>query len=456
MLVLTSFVLNLLVHGGCPSCVPSLCATIVRADTGASVDTTSLRLTPALLTQVTQVLAEIRRHPTQVTAAEHDSTYVAHFFMHVGEFAGLPADPTKPGDSATVFDWGAVAARNPAVAAAFTHAHLAPARYLPVLRALTNAEATDTLQLALEGMLDDPVLPADSTTLVWRNVAFLRTHRPAIDALGIAISKSTFEYNDTDKIHFLDTVALARHLPRLREVTDPSAGFPLGFLDSSEAPGGAARVQAPPLRILFVGNSLTYFNEMPRLFSTLAAAGLHRRVVVGLVSLGSASPYVLWTFTDVTQVMAAMPWDAIVVQMKPRSGNTRANFERYARLFTQAATAHHARTVLWTEYAGLNTAGDVQATIDTSLASAARTAGATVAPVSAAWAAVRQANDATWRALYYSDDVHPSALGSYLLSLVMYRTLTGHSPVGLPAGAGTVVMPDSSASLLQHAISDHP
>jgi hypothetical protein len=37
---------------------------------------------------------------------------------------------------------------------------------------------------------------------------------------------------------------------------------------------GAA--QAPAMRVLFIGNSYTYFNDLPTIFRKLAAAGGHR------------------------------------------------------------------------------------------------------------------------------------------------------------------------------------
>ena len=427
-----------------------------RPDTNSSIDTTTILLTNELLTRMERLMMHMRQGPETLRELMADTANYARVPHVVGPFVGANVGTATTSRRDTVFDLGAAAARIPAVAAAFQGARLKPSQYLAFAKALLSAESTDTMQVLLIGMLDTYVGPTDTNNTIWRNVRFLRTHRSAIDTLGIPLPASRLRLNGGRITHFLDTTALARHVVRFQspidtlDATDP---FPLhGFLDSTEAPGSVA---GPPLRVLFIGNSLTYFNAMPRMFSHIAAPALRRRVVVGMVTLPGASPLMLWATTDVSQVIVDLPWDVVVVQLRPNGANTHAMFMHYGRLYTQAILAHHAKPILWTQWAGLETEPDAQQQLNATLDSAAAQAGATVAPIPEAWAAVQRADAGLWQSLFYPNaGDHPSALGSYLGSLVLYRTITGQSPVGLTRAIGTdAPVSDSTARVLQQAAS---
>lgn len=425
-----------------------------RADTSIATDTVPPVLTLDLLTRVQRFLEQWKREPPAVHALAHDSANCAHFVVQRGTFPGqFAALGGRTTLTAAVVDFGAVAAKSPAVAEDFRRAHLAPGRYLPFIKALTFAEATDTIQVSIDGMeMADDALP--SSDVIWQNVGFLEAHQNAVDALGLALPKEGLRLSGAGRRTFLDTAALATHRVRIREIAG-NDGFSIGFLDSTEAPGGMPGGPAPrPLRVLFLGNSLTYYNAMPRMFGTLAAQGLRRRVVVGLVSLPGASSYVLWEGTDVRQIIARLPWDYLVVQLKPIGAPTRRDFQRYARLFTQQAAAYHARAVVWTQFRAPDTQVAEQVTLDTTLAAVAKAAGAGLAPIPAVWETVQQASDSTWRGLYFNlatGNTHPSPMGSYLMALVFYRAITGQSPVGLAPHAGAATLSEREAALLQRA-----
>ena len=410
----------------------------------ASASTTPLLLTPELLTQVGNCLAALHQHPELMQRLAHDTIHRVRFPIQYATFPIVGSD-TMATDTAVVLDYGAVAAMDPAIHAAFTRAGLDPVRYLPFVKALTFAAATDTLQLALEGSQDGAVVVDDTTTTMWRNVEFFRAHRAAIAALGIAIPKFTAWAQGNPYLAFLDTTPRP-HIRALAGVnaTD-TAEFPIGYLDSTEAPGAVGAHRLPPLRVLFVGNSLTYYNEMPRMFSRMAAPALHRRVVVGLVSIPAATLFELWEMTDLRQVIAHLPWDYIVVQCRPQASRLREAFTQYATVFAQAAARRHAQVAVWTEYGAANGEPGM---FDPDLMAAAAAAHARFIPVAAAWGAVKQ-RDIELHSELINGDGHPSVFGSYLIALLTYHVLTGHSPVGLPAAVGRDTIPAADALRLQ-------
>jgi hypothetical protein len=243
---------------------------------------------------------------------------------------------------------------------------------------------------------------------------------------------------------FLDTTH-AGH-PGIKEVK--MLDVSISFLDSADVPGSTGA----PLRVLFIGNSLTFGNAMPRMFAQLAAAALHRKVIVGLAAIPGGAAWMLWQMTDVQQVIRRLPWDDVVLQMRPMALHDAMNLNRDAKQYAEAITAQHAKMVIWGQGRGPRATLAVQAALDSGFAGAAAVVGATLASIPAAMEAVHEADTTLWHRLFYSEtNPHPSVLGSYLQSLVIYQAITGQSPVGLPHTAGTVAVPDRDAELLQRA-----
>ncbi|EOD23357.1 hypothetical protein EMIHUDRAFT_254981, partial [Emiliania huxleyi CCMP1516] len=69
-----------------------------------------------------------------------------------------------------------------------------------------------------------------------------------------------------------------------------------------------------------------------------------------------------------------------------------------------------------------------------------------IAPVGSAFELVYGADRDLWYRLYDRDATHPSALGTYLAAIVVYASITGLSPDGLPSALG---ISGAEAELLQ-------
>lgn len=211
--------------------------------------------------------------------------------------------------------------------------------------------------------------------------------------------------------------------------------------------GGVAKpapAPARPLRVLFIGNSFTYFNNLPALVEGLAAVTATdgaRRVTTRMVAPGGAGLERHWNDPSVHQALATGDWDYVVLQEqsmlnarylvngKPRVVHPEGFF-RYARLFGQEIHKTRAKIVLYLTWARRDAPPEDQAMLNHAYAEMARELGATLAPVGLAWQAVRKERPDL--DLYYEDGSHPSPAGSYLAAAVLHATLLGRNPLGLP------------------------
>ena len=257
-------------------------------------------------------------------------------------------------------------------------------------------------------------------------------------------------------IQFVDTTPAGRGATIRTHFS--SGGHPISLLDSVGAPAGASPAAGSgPLRVLFIGNSLTYYNAMARMFAALAAAGLRRPVVVGVAAYPGASMGVLWQYTDAREAIRRFAWDYVVMQARPAAFDDSVALIEDAQRFHQEIGARKARTVIWGQYRAGGTGSEAQAALNSGIAAAARAMGAVVARVPEAWEAVRQADTTVWRRLFVREsDAHPSPLGSYLIALAADRAIAGPSPVGLPRAAGAAPFSMRDVDLLQRAAGSSP
>jgi hypothetical protein len=206
------------------------------------------------------------------------------------------------------------------------------------------------------------------------------------------------------------------------------------------------------LEILFVGNSYTYYNDLPLLFENLAVSG-GKPVLVDNSSFGS---YRLATHClDVTTrgKINSRSWDYVVLQ--EQSQYPVIDYWRYNSMYPSARFldslitlqgSHTAFYMTWgRKYGGQQTSGGYSSPVFTdffhmqdSLRSAyvgiANELAALVAPVGMAWGLARTLNPAV--DLWQSDNSHPTLKGSYLAACVFYAVFFNESPVGLDYTGG--------------------
>jgi len=119
----------------------------------------------------------------------------------------------------------------------------------------------------------------------------------------------------------------------------------------------------------------------------------------------------------------------------------------YVRRFAEEASKVGARTAVFMVWPSKARSRDFDA-VSESYVLAARDVDGVLMPAGDAWREVWLQDPAT--ALYGSDDFHPSALGSYVAALTIWRALSGASVIGLP---GSSSISSSMLPLLQTAVS---
>jgi len=195
---------------------------------------------------------------------------------------------------------------------------------------------------------------------------------------------------------------------------------------------GQAQQAAPPreLRVLFIGNSFTYFNDMPAIVEALAASQ-KKRLVHQSVVFPNFSLQDHWEKGDAERAIASGKWDFVVLQQGPSAlEESRRSLLDYTRRFAKLIRDAGATPALYMVWPSKARFGDFDRVVE-SYALAAREVQGIILPVGAAW-------QEAWKLdaklpLYGEDQFHPSPTGSYLAALVIYQKLFGDSPPGPPA-----------------------
>lgn len=207
------------------------------------------------------------------------------------------------------------------------------------------------------------------------------------------------------------------------------------------------------IRILFIGNSYTFANDLPAMLAKLSVAGRQRRIVHAVEAPGGCTFEQHVAEGRAAAAIAADRWDYVVLQeqsVMPVSDPART-LEFGGRL-DRAARAAGAHTLFFQTWAR---AGEpaMQDGLTATYAELARRAvpaaeggpGGTVVAAGEAWRLAGERHPAV--PLHVADGSHPTPAGTYLAACVFYAVIHGESPVGLPgrcAGLG-----DAAARRLQ-------
>jgi hypothetical protein len=221
----------------------------------------------------------------------------------------------------------------------------------------------------------------------------------------------------------------------------------------------ASQGPAPARHILFVGNSYTYWNELPRMVRALADSAGHPEITIESITAPGVSLEDHWNEGPARSKIAAGGWEIVVLQQGPSSQpEGRRLLREYVSKFSQEIHRVGGRPALYMVWPSRERSGDFDG-VRESYTAAATLVGGLLFPASEAWRAAWR-RDSTL-ALYSGDNLHPSRLGSYLTALVMVAELLGQPPEGLVSGitidgpAGyTLVVPEPVARLLKGAAAE--
>jgi hypothetical protein len=199
----------------------------------------------------------------------------------------------------------------------------------------------------------------------------------------------------------------------------------------SDAPAPHEQSSSPQqLRALFIGNSFTYVNDLPRLTETLAASAKEARLLeTRMVAVGGASLESHWDDGAALTAIKQGQWDYVVLQEQSALPVSNPKLmHQYARLFDAEIKKAGARTIFFLTWARQDRP-EAQAGITEAYTAIAKELGAIIAPIGLAWQ--RALKEKGGLRLYDEDQLHASPAGTYMAACVFYAVLYGKSPEGL-------------------------
>lgn len=205
-------------------------------------------------------------------------------------------------------------------------------------------------------------------------------------------------------------------------------------------------VTGRPLSVLFVGNSYTFFNDLPTMVRQMSLdAAQPRPLAVRDVTFGGASLEAHWNRGVVQQVLASQHWDYVVIQdFSTMPVDNPEKTRTYVRLMAAEARKAGAQPILYLTWARQANPA-MQAQLDAVYTGLANETHALLAPVGQAW---KQALAATPQPhLFIEDGSHPSYSGSYLTASVFYSLIYGVQPPAPSSEQAARLDHDSSSAL---------
>jgi len=187
---------------------------------------------------------------------------------------------------------------------------------------------------------------------------------------------------------------------------------------------------AGKIRVLFVGNSYTYADDIPWITKQLAtAAGGSQTLEVEMIAPMGETLQGHWEKGEVVRRLHESKWNYVVLQEQSTRPIEQPEITRkYARLLDSEIKSAGAKTILFVTWPRQQHLATITAITNTFF-NLAKELNAIVAPVGGAWVSVTKEKPSL--ALYHQDGSHPNAIGSYLASCVLYSILFEKSPVGL-------------------------
>ena len=213
----------------------------------------------------------------------------------------------------------------------------------------------------------------------------------------------------------------------------------IGLLSSVIAPRAAVAqsgAATKTLRVLFIGNSYTYFNNLGDIVAGIAAVQKNGpRIVPTLAVHGGIT--LRWHLENgpAMSLLESGGWDYVVLQehsllgadtnRQPPVMGGAANFHESTRELVRRIRAVKAEPILFMTWARRDHL-EQQKDLANAYIQIGKELGVTVAPVGLAWTEARR----RWLSmdLHIWDESHPTPYGSYLAGCVLYASLTGMKP----------------------------
>jgi hypothetical protein len=185
--------------------------------------------------------------------------------------------------------------------------------------------------------------------------------------------------------------------------------------------------------VLFIGNSLTYVNDLPGTLAAMAATAGDTIRVTTVARPDFALIDHLNGGSNALEAIRLGGWEYVVLQQGssslPANRDSLALWTKMFDPYIKAVGAKPALYMVWPTADRLFAFEDVH----TAYQQAAKAVNGMFIPGGDAWRKAWAADSSLQ--LYSPDGLHPSPMGTYLVALVMYERITGHDARNLTAKA---------------------
>jgi len=197
--------------------------------------------------------------------------------------------------------------------------------------------------------------------------------------------------------------------------------------------------QDDSLKILFIGNSYTYVNNLPDVFYVLLPDSIKQNAIIEMYTKPGTTLHQHWEKGEALNKIKSNNWDYVVLQEQSTLGFEAINtvpsirepdfFYKYAGLFIQEIERINAKPLLFLTWGRKNYA-DQQRDLNKAYINLSERLNVKLIPVGIVWQEVK--TNHTNIELYLDDGSHPSPEGTYLVALVFYHSLFGDFSSDLP------------------------
>ncbi|MEZ4780931.1 MAG: hypothetical protein R2816_04935 [Flavobacteriaceae bacterium] len=197
--------------------------------------------------------------------------------------------------------------------------------------------------------------------------------------------------------------------------------------------------ESDPLKILFIGNSYTYYNSSPELLKALVGERFPKKSVeIQLISEGGMTLKRHWEEGRAVEAIKSNDWDYVILQEQSKLGmgliidndiyfGQTEHFYEYATKFDAEIKNIGAQTALFMTWS-VKQHPEEQKILTYAYSTIAKELNAKLIPVGLVWDKLRFQTSFD---LYDLDGSHPSAYGSYLVATSIFSALLEESPLGL-------------------------
>jgi hypothetical protein len=222
-------------------------------------------------------------------------------------------------------------------------------------------------------------------------------------------------------------------------------------LFSAETDSSNSSTSDQPLQVLFIGNSYTYYNDLPGMVTAMSAQlPAQRAIETSRYAVGMASLRRLWSSGGALARIRSQPWDVVVLQ--DGSSSPSRNLQQFSEniiKFDPFIRAQGAYTLLFMTWAH-EFRPDMNEDNLAAFEEVRETRNIPFAPVGIAWQLALDAEQTL--PLYDANGTHPAPMGTYLAACVFLQTLL-QSTITCPAVDG-VSLTGAQRDILHQAASE--